>query len=94
MSSDSWMTCETCGTPLPDTPFWRSWFRGGGTWYCPQCVDDKNTGLSRSHVGVVFCEGNPGHGPITVARARWQDARAVHRHTDGSTEVYQRDKRA
>ena len=84
--------CLGCGDKGPDTEFFRKW--ASDPWYCPKCVGTKDVGLSRSHVGLKFCEGNPGHGPITVARARWQDARAVHMHANGSTEVYQRDRRA
>lgn len=41
----------------------------------------------------MYCEGNPGHGPITVAQARYDDDLMIYKHDDGVNESYHETNR-
>lgn len=75
------MTCPNCKADADklmgtDAPGWR----------CAACGGGESKAASNAILHMKFCEGNPGHGPITVAYAREQDSRNEGwRHTDHKT---------
>lgn len=73
--------CMICGQPCG---------LGGFGQLCETCWGGPirtPEGAMPPHIGgQIFCEGNPGHGPITVAAAKRQDEYKMRYRPDGSTE--------
>ena len=52
---------------------------------CHPCYAQIRPHVDRPWIKVFFCEGNPGHGYISAARAKYQDSKELVRTTDGGT---------